>query len=104
MIFLMISELALSQTFLPKDCFDQGVECSCYKKEDIDKIAKGVVELKTCKIELGEKERFIQERMMNPDGINPAIAWWQEPSIIVGGFVVTLSLTGIITYFVVKGQ
>lgn len=75
-------------------------EMHCYNPEQMQKLAEGLTDLKKCKIALAEKDHLIQESLMRFDDTGPA--WWQEPSFVVGGMVVSVSVTALVTYLIVR--
>lgn len=80
---------------------DNGGSC-CYGKAQLEKIATAIIELKTCRVNVAEKDALIAERLGDPNVYRPSTAWWQEPSMIVGGIVVSASFASFLTLYMVR--
>lgn len=81
-------------------CPSDIVGCRCYNKQEREKIAQAIVDLKKCQFALDEKERLIEKRFMTFDAQH-GIAWWQEPTVIVSGIVISASVASIVTVLVI---
>lgn len=68
------------------------VDSACYDHHQLEKIADGLKDLKTCRATLKLREEFIESAQLAPPPEHP---WWQEPQFIVGGVVVSFG-TGLI--------
>lgn len=90
-----------SQCVLTAEISTQEPQELCLNPEQQKKLANGVQNLARCQIDLAAKELLIQERMMSFNGA-PALAWWQEPTYIVGGMIFSFSAGGILTYYLLK--
>jgi hypothetical protein len=75
--------------------------CRCYTKEGIDIAAKATVDLEKCQKDLQIRENLIKERM-EIFNANEGEAWWQNPSTIVAGIVISASVATVITAIVMK--
>ena len=73
----------------------------CYSSDEVHKIAGGIKELIACRIAVAEKDKLIQERLVTTKGA-PGIAWWQEPTFVWGGMVVSASVASLVTLLVVQ--
>lgn len=84
-----------------QSCVEEG--CRCYGPGDLAKIAGAITDLKKCQLELGEKDKLINDRLSNPNsGDRPHIEWWQEPSVIIAGVAVSASLASVFTLVLVR--
>jgi len=77
--------------------------CVCFAPIALDAIATEMVELRKCRIALDEKQRLINERFITFDS-NHGIAWWQEPTVIAGGLVISFSLASLLTFWAVQDK
>lgn len=78
----------MGQSLLPGQC-GPADGCICYGSEALAKIAKELTFAKLCRYEV-EQLRAYAERGAEP--VEHNIEWYQEPQMIVGGLVVTVSL------------
>ncbi len=79
--------------------------CRCYGPADLAKIADAVVDLQKCQLELGEKNQLVLERLAAPQvGASPHFSFWQEPSVIVGGIVISAGVASFATYWLLKSS
>lgn len=86
----------------PTECL--GIPgCACYAPEALDTIAREMVEYRKCQVALDEKEKLIETRFVTFEA-NHGIAWWQEPTTIVGGLVVSASVATLATFWLVRGK
>lgn len=74
-------------------------KAECYTTGEVEKLAKAIVDLQNCSMALIEKDELIQVKLAKYDA---TIAWWQEPSVVVGGLVVSASIATIATVFLLK--
>ena len=73
---------------------------AAYSKEEVQKIAKTIVDLQNCERESALQKQFIDQKMAETH--EPS--WWQEPSVVIGGVVVGFSLGVAITALVIKSK
>lgn len=73
----------------------------CYTEEQLKKISDGIIELRKCRIELSEKNSLIDQRLIHGPGMQE-FSWYQEPTVIIGGLVVTIGITSVMTYLIIK--
>ena len=94
----LLAELTLIS---PNDCISMPVECSCLTKEGLDKISLALTDKKKCELALESKSSLIETQYL---GSTQTIhtPFWQEPSFIVSGFVVSFSVGGLLTYFLTR--
>lgn len=71
---------------------------ACYSASEVHDLAGAVKDLGACRAELAARERFIEEQRLSAQ---PLAAWWQEPSMVVGGIVISAALAASVTAFVV---
>lgn len=83
----------------PKECLKID-NCWCYHPDALNLIGQQITERKKCLIELENEKSLVQTNLIN--NASQGQAWWQEPSFIVGGIVVTFTTTALITYLLVK--
>jgi hypothetical protein len=95
------NEIAIAKNISPQDCISKEIKCGCFAPEDLNKLYSGIVDLEFCKKQLTQKEEFIKQKIYTWEGAQP-IAWWQEPEIIVSGFVVTVSVTALVTFILTR--
>jgi hypothetical protein len=94
MIFLLIG----SQNVKAEETKDDP---RCFSKEELHDIAGGLRELETCNEALKMRERFIDKEIAAG---HDKTAWWQEPSFIVGGIVVSASIASLTTFLIIKSK
>lgn len=80
------------------------LESVCYSKEERLKIAKALVDLKKCEVEVYQKTQLIKQNMLTYDGLNPGPAWWQEPSFVAGGIIVSFSVGTLVTWYLLRDK
>ena len=73
----------------------------CYNQEDRRKIAETIINLRKCIIETDQQKILIHERLQTFDGAE-SIKWWQEPTTVVGGVVVSFSIGTLIGYLATR--
>lgn len=104
-IFLLVSSLGLAAPgngyAAPPVASCDVVGCRCYEPAALTKIAGAITDLKKCQFDLGEKDKLIANRLENPTVDRPHTAWWQEPSVVLGGVVLTASVATLGTLWVV---
>ena len=72
---------------------------------DISILASSITELRKCQVAVQEKDKLINERLSTYNGDSaPRIAWWQEPTMVVGGVSVSFLLGSLLVYYGVRGQ
>lgn len=74
--------------------------CVCYSRPAQDRIAQWLIDDKQCRTDLAIKDDFIQKTMANIE--SPQTAWWQSPSVIVGGITVTAAVSTLLTLWIVR--
>ena len=74
----------------------------CYTFPQRQKISRAIVDLEKCKIDLAERNILVNQRLLTFNG-TPDIAWWQEPTAVVGGVVVGVAVGGILGALVLGG-
>lgn len=83
-----------ARSLQPGECIPQN--CVCYTLQDADKIAEGLRYSEYCRYALGEYETFAYKNNTHAKNTD----WWQEPSIIIGGLVISASVFGLLGYFI----
>jgi hypothetical protein len=63
-------------------------ECACFTNAALDTIAKGLRNYEVCNIEREELKAFIERK----HEAKQEWQWYQEPSFIAGGLVISFSL------------
>lgn len=93
----MAQEVALPSRLSP------GPEAlrACYSQAELHKIAGGLKELAACRIAVTEKDKLIQERLVVHDS-GAGMAWWQEPTTIMAGMAVSISVTALATAYLLR--
>jgi hypothetical protein len=81
----------------PKICIEKQEDCTCYTRPQITKIYEGLRELDKCQATVMLKADFITSSSKNYE----PLAWWQEPTFVVGGIIVSASLAAMLTYMMV---
>ena len=76
-------------------------DCRCYTPGERDKIAEAIKDLNYCKMRLRAKDKLVYQRLQTFDGAE-SLHWWQEPSAVIGGVVVSFSVGALIGYFATK--
>lgn len=61
----------------------------CYSTDEVAELARTIKALDQCVGALEIREHFIAEQKLSPV---PESAWWQEPTVIVSGVVVSFSV------------
>lgn len=74
---------------------------SCYSEEEVKKLSGLVVKYDTCVFELNEKNKLISQSLQKFDA---GPAWWQAPSVVFGGVVVSFAAGATITYILVRDR
>jgi hypothetical protein len=75
----------------------------CYSYADREKIADTIVQLEKCRVEVAEQDWLIRERLTTFGNANEP-SFWQDPSFVVGGMLVSFSMGAILTYLVVRDR
>lgn len=95
----------LGITFLNSPAFSQTKifpePSVCYSFVEREKIADAIVSLEKCRVEVAEQDWLIRERLTKFDNANGP-SFWQDPSFVVGGVLVSFSVGAILTYLVVR--
>lgn len=73
--------------YAPSECTPQ---CVCYHPNAIAKIADELNYAEMCKYTLKEYEAFAAANNTTAQNLE----WWQEPSMVIGGLVISASLFG----------
>lgn len=73
----------------------------CYSPEQLAAIAQELQGHELCKKTLALREQFIEQAKLNPP---PEQAWWQDPSVVMGGVVVSASVGLAIGLLVGQGK
>jgi hypothetical protein len=97
----LLSQTARSETACQTPAEFTEAGCQCYDKLQLEKIASAITELKTCRIAVEEQQKLIQERLVHAPAEAPEETWWQEPRVVIGGLVVTVALSSLITVWAV---
>lgn len=87
----LTSNSALAAGYAPADC--KG-ECTCYTMEDLEKISKELSYAAYCRFTLTEYERFAESNNSKAKNLE----LWQEPSMVIGGLVLTAGVFGLLGY------
>jgi hypothetical protein len=100
--------LTLCATFWTKTATAQCEEhnafipgCFCYTQQEVNGLAKGIVELQKCQLQVTEQKRLIDERLVEFKGPQLKQLWWQEPAWVGTGLVVSFS-AGMLLVFAVR--
>lgn len=106
MSFCIVVSLLTNNLFaadlMPPACSGLDTGCRCFPPEDISKIAGLVKDHRKCEASLLEKDILLQNRFIEFQASGEA--WWQEPSVILGGIVVSASLATIVTVLLIKDK
>ena len=81
----------MSQTLKPEECSPED-SCYCYTEKDLRKLAKGIMEMQMCKIQLDKAEGFIANTQHKDDE-------GKEKEYGIVGFII-----GILATIAVLGQ
>lgn len=101
LLTISLSSSALAQALCQTPLELDARGCRCYAPEQLRKIADGLVELQTCRVDLAAKNQLIEERLKNgPAAAEPA--WWQSPTVVVGGVVVSFAVGAGLIYLLKK--
>jgi len=120
MVLLLVnSEIALSQEtetleqFTPSYQDEDQCEtpatmlplgCRCFSPPKLRVIANGLTDLESCRLALEAKNDLIETRLMAPVDRSRGVAWWQEPTVIIGGVVVSATVASFLTFLVMNGN
>lgn len=85
----------------PSECIAYKIGCTCYAPPQLKKIYVGLTTLEKCAVALREKDSYIKDRLVTW-GAGQPVAFWQEPSWIMGGVVVSAGITAGITVWLLK--
>lgn len=96
----MATALALASLSTAKAETPKG-EGGCLDELQMRQVAIGLHELEVCKKTLALREQFIETIKISA---TPETAWWQEPTVVVGGVVVGLAVGGIVGFLVAAGR
>ena len=94
MIFLVNSLVTIpvrAQEAVNVGCSSMAEGCQCYGPAQMRILANGIQNLKKCEFALEEKERLIEEDFIQFKN-KSNVAFWQEPSFVAGGIVLSFSL------------
>lgn len=86
---------------LPQLAQTLSTDTLCLSPAEQDKLAKELIDLDKCRIDLKARQEIIDTRVLTYAG-TPAIAWWQEPTTVVGGMVISASIASVITVWFVR--
>ena len=84
-------------THQPRSHVPHHRNATCFSAEDMSKISTGLKELKVCRELLKNAQAFIETRQLKAP-----VQWWQEPTVVVSGVVISLSLGAYAGYIVGK--
>lgn len=88
----------------PSECSVFKVSCKCYGSSAQAKIFKAITDLEKCQIDLNEKSLYVQTRLVTW-GAGQPVAFWQEPSWVISGMVVSASIGAALgAYLVGRGK
>ena len=76
----------------------------CYSESELHKLSVLITDLQKCQAELVAKDRLINERLVLPEAAQAGQAWWQTPSFVVGGIVVSASAATILTWYLMHDK
>lgn len=76
----------------PSECLNSLDVCRCFHSDALDSIARNIRESQVCQFELEESRHFVATVEENP--------WYVEPTFVVSGVVVGVSLAGVLGYLV----
>jgi len=74
---------------------------ACYTDLEMAKIAGTITDLKKCSLALAEKTTLIETKLAKFDA---APAFWQEPTFIMGGTVVSVSLGAMLGFYLARNH
>jgi hypothetical protein len=79
---------------------------ACYSDAELSRISKAITDLAACRVSFAEQEMFINENLRKYSESGPS--FWQEPSFIAGGLIVSFSVGALFGVFgdrlLTKGQ
>lgn len=67
-------------------------ETLCLTPQQVKKAADAVRDLKHCQIDLAARQKLIHEELLASSAPSP---WWQDPSVIIGGMVLSAGVGGL---------
>jgi hypothetical protein len=73
----------------------------CYSDKELIKLSKAITLYKQCRVELAEKDILINTKLKKYDA---APAFWQEPSFVVGGIVVSAAVGAGVTWYLLRDK
>lgn len=82
------SAAGASHSMKPEECFNTG--CRCYTPEALEQISQALVQNELLSFEL-EQYKGLQT-------VAEAQAWYSDPTLVIGGVVLGISLGGILGY------
>lgn len=74
----------------------------CYGGTDLYKLSKAITDLQKCQVELIEKNKVIDEKLTKFDAAAAGPQFWQEPSFVVGGVVISFAVGSLVTAYVIN--
>ena len=103
MMTLLLSTYATQSTLaegLDYLCKSQGIDprCHCYTEVERRALSSTISNLGKCNIELRQANEVIEERLTTFDGAE-GLHWWQEPTAIYSGVVVSFSVGALLGYY-----
>lgn len=76
-------------------------QSKCYTEAEVAKIASAITSLTKCENELFLRKTFIDETITAQEPPKQT-AWWQEPSVIAGGLVISFSTGLLVSLLIAK--
>lgn len=99
---LLLTFLVTNQAFAVTPVDSGAPEIICYSIPQREKIAQAITDLKKCQVDTTAKDELITKNMLTFDGVNSGPSWWQEPSFVFGGMIVSVALGGMVTFLVMR--
>ena len=86
-------------TFLSISPKTQAADDRCFSRLDVEILSSGLRQLEVCKFELKQKSMLV-EKLTKIDP--PTVAWWQDPTFVFGGMVVSISVGALVGAYVLQ--
>jgi hypothetical protein len=92
-LFVSFLILASSPSFAYQEYIPD--DYSCYSTPEQLKITEGILDLRRCRAELLETKQLLETRVFAAER-----PWWQGPSFVIGGVIVSASVLGLLGVYV----
>lgn len=86
--------------YTPGECSEID-GCWCFTPEGLKVISQKYIELKKCRASLVATKELFDRQYKDFHG-DQGQSWWQDPYVIIGGVTVTVGVTALVTYALVK--